>query len=155
MALYRASNEPFTCSSRVYPYTSRLLRWRWDMILHRTLGYYENPCSYPLWLTLGLIYGLGSAGGPAASQLEVMFEMIIDWHRFQHGNFYEMQGPCSVSWIKLRLCSATHRPGHWSNLPCDWPSTAWAYSEQETENETWLQEAVAKRIWWNHDEIVT
>ena len=22
----------------------------------------------------------------------------------------------------------------WSNLPCDWPSTAWAYSEQETEN---------------------
>ena len=35
---------------------------------------------------------------------------------------------------KLRLCSANHRPGYWSNLPCDWPSTAWAYSEQETEN---------------------
>ena len=29
---------------------------------------------------------------------------------------------------KLRLCSANHRPGYWSNLPCDWPSTAWAYS---------------------------
>ena len=29
---------------------------------------------------------------------------------------------------KLRLCSANHRPGHWSNLPCDWLSTAWAYS---------------------------
>ena len=35
---------------------------------------------------------------------------------------------------KLRLCSANHRAGYWSNLPCDWPSTAWAYSEQETEN---------------------
>ena len=38
---------------------------------------------------------------------------------------------------KLRLCSANHRPGYWSNLPCDWPSTAWAYSEQETENRPW------------------
>ena len=27
---------------------------------------------------------------------------------------------------KLRLCSANHRPGYWSNLPCDWLSTAWA-----------------------------
>ena len=35
---------------------------------------------------------------------------------------------------ELRLCSANHRPGYWSYLPCDWPSTAWAYSEQETEN---------------------
>ena len=35
---------------------------------------------------------------------------------------------------KIRLCSANHRPGCWSNLPCNWPSTAWAYSDQETEN---------------------
>ena len=35
---------------------------------------------------------------------------------------------------KLRLCSANHRPGYWSNLPCGWLNTAWAYSEQETEN---------------------
>ena len=44
---------------------------------------------------------------------------------------------CSVYWFRaqflshaqsnLRLCSANHRPGYWSNLPCDWPSTAWAY----------------------------
>ena len=40
---------------------------------------------------------------------------------------------------KLRLCSANHRSGYWSNLPCDWPSTAWAYSGQETENGPW---------WW-------
>ena len=45
----------------------------------------------------------------------------------------------SLARSKLRLCSANHRPGYWSNLPCDWLSTAWAYSEQETENRprTW------------------
>ena len=46
-------------------------------------------------------------------------------------------GPFSVSCSdrsKLRLCSANHRAGYFSNLPCDWQSTAWAYSEQETEN---------------------
>ena len=32
---------------------------------------------------------------------------------------------------KLRLWPANHRPGYWSNLPCDWPCIAWAYSEQE------------------------
>ena len=40
----------------------------------------------------------------------------------------------SLAWSKLRLCSANYRPGYWSNLPCDWLSTAWAYSEEETEN---------------------
>ena len=35
----------------------------------------------------------------------------------------------SLARSKLRLWSANHRPGYWSNLPCDWPSTAWAYSE--------------------------
>ena len=43
----------------------------------------------------------------------------------------------SLAQSKLRLCSANHKPGYWSNLPCDWPSTAWAYSEQETENMSW------------------
>ena len=41
------------------------------------------------------------------------------------------------TWAKLRLCSANHRPGYWSNMPCDWPSTARAYSEQETDNRPW------------------
>ena len=40
----------------------------------------------------------------------------------------------SLARSKLRLCSANYRPGYWSNLPCDWQSTAWAYFEQETEN---------------------
>ena len=35
---------------------------------------------------------------------------------------------------KLRLCSANHRAGYFSNLSCDWLRTVWAYSEQETEN---------------------
>ena len=43
----------------------------------------------------------------------------------------------SLARSKLRLCSANHRQGYWSNLPCDWPSTAWAYSKQETENRPW------------------
>ena len=29
---------------------------------------------------------------------------------------------------KLILYSANHSSGCWSNLPCDWPSRAWAYS---------------------------
>ena len=40
----------------------------------------------------------------------------------------------SLAWRKLRLCLANHRPDYWSNLPCDWLSTAWAYFKQETEN---------------------
>ena len=35
----------------------------------------------------------------------------------------------SLAQSKLRLCSANHRPGYWSNLTCDWPSTVWAYAE--------------------------
>ena len=31
---------------------------------------------------------------------------------------------------KLRLCSANHRPGYWSNLACDWLSIVWAYSKK-------------------------
>ena len=45
------------------------------------------------------------------------------------------QGPFSVSCPgKLRLCSANHREGYFSNLACDWLSIVWAYSKQETEN---------------------
>ena len=45
----------------------------------------------------------------------------------------------SLAWSKLRICSANHRPGYWSNLPCDWLSTAWAYSEQDT---------IQAHAWW-------
>ena len=40
---------------------------------------------------------------------------------------------------KLRLYLANHRPGNWSNLSCDLPSTAWANFEQETESQPWLR----------------
>ena len=40
----------------------------------------------------------------------------------------------SLAQSKLRLCSANHRTGYFSNLACDWLSIVWAYSEQETEN---------------------
>ena len=43
----------------------------------------------------------------------------------------------SLSRGKLRLCSANHMPGYWSNLPCEWPSAEWAYSAQETEKGPW------------------
>ena len=50
--------------------------------------------------------------------------------------------PWNVTWArflslaqsKLKLCSANHRAGYFSNLACDWLSRVWAYSEQETEN---------------------
>ena len=47
--------------------------------------------------------------------------IILPWPRVQ-------------AWSKLRPCWANHRPGYWSNQPCDWLSTAWHYSKQETEN---------------------
>ena len=56
-----------------------------------------------------------------------------------HRNPWWQTGPvfCLLLGVKLTLCSANHRPGYWSNLTCDWPSTARAYSEQETENGPW------------------
>ena len=57
----------------------------------------------------------------------------------------------SLARSKLRLCSANHRPGYWSNLSWDWPSTAWAYSEQETENGPRTSAAMVLNM---HDEHV-
>ena len=45
----------------------------------------------------------------------------------------------SLAWSKLRLCSANHRAGYFSNLACDWLSIVWAYFEQETESGPWSQ----------------
>ena len=54
----------------------------------------------------------------------------------------------SLARSKLRLCSANHRPGYWSNLPCDWTSTAWAYSKQETENRPWSVPGYLLHQYW-------
>ena len=50
----------------------------------------------------------------------------------------------SLARSKLRLCSANHRAGYFSNMACDWLSIAWAYSEQETKNEPWFN--IAERL---------
>ena len=47
----------------------------------------------------------------------------------------------SLTQNNLRLCSANHRPGYFSNLACDWLSIVWAYSEQETRYEKWVNTA--------------
>ena len=41
---------------------------------------------------------------------------------------------CLLLSVSSDYAWASHRPGYWSNLSCDWRGTAWAYSEQETEN---------------------
>ena len=43
----------------------------------------------------------------------------------------------SLARSKLRLCSANHRAGYFSNLAFDWLSIVWAYSENDTENGPW------------------
>ena len=45
---------------------------------------------------------------------------------------------------KLKLCSANHRAGYFSNLFCDWLSIVWAYSEQETENGSWTRRSIVE-----------
>ena len=57
----------------------------------------------------------------------------------------------SLARSKLRLCSANHRAGYFSNLACDWLSIVWAYSEQETENGPWwniIQGSTYPIEWW-------
>ena len=39
---------------------------------------------------------------------------------------------------KLWLCPANHSPGYCSNLPCDWPSTAWARDRKRARGQ-WSQ----------------
>ena len=53
--------------------------------------------------------------------------IYISWTRF-----------LSLARSKLRLRSANHRTGYFSNRTCDWLSIVWAYSEQDTENGPWV-----------------
>ena len=78
------------------------------------------------------------------SSNDSLMSLEFQWNLNQNINVFKTRlrqclgalrdGFLSIARSKLKLCSANHRPGYWSNLPCDWPSTAWAYSEQETEN---------------------
>ena len=57
----------------------------------------------------------------------------------QFSNPVQYPGPifCLLLRVSSDYAQPITRPGYWSNLPCHWPSTAWAYSEQETENGPW------------------
>ena len=48
--------------------------------------------------------------------LALFFKILI----FYHANSKGMARFLSLAQSKLRLCLANHRPGYWSNLPCDW-----------------------------------
>ena len=48
----------------------------------------------------------------------------------------------SLARSKLRLCSANHRPGYWSNLPCDWPSL----SLLQVSNRKWSQASSVREL---------
>ena len=89
----------------------------WNMNIH--------PCPY---LNGGLVKPLFQLG----------HGWVITSQRKHGDNFLSVPSSSShflsLAQSKLRLCSVNHRPGYWSNLPCDWPSTTWAYSKQETEN---------------------
>ena len=54
---------------------------------------------------------------------------------------------------KLRLCSANHRAGYFSNLACDWLSIVWAYSEQKTKKRTLMLYLGSLSSWWKYIQI--
>ena len=76
------------------------------------------------------------------SRLNWHHDNVLTWELFPHylsfvRRIHQPQKArarfLSLTRSKLRLCSANHRPGYFSNLACDWLSIVWAYSEQETE----------------------
>ena len=59
----------------------------------------------------------------------------------------------SLTQGKIRLCSANHWAGYFSNLACDWLSIVWAYSEQETENGPWFDKSDKHNIRPDHQQL--
>ena len=78
---------------------------------------------------LALAISLGSVSSLPRSTYKA--QHCVPWARF-----------LSLVRSKLRLCSANHRAGYFSNLACDWLSIVWAYSEQETENGPWSRTGI-------------
>ena len=74
--------------------------------------------------------------------VETAWLLLMVWARF-----------LSLAQSKLRRWSANYRPGYWSNLPCDWPSIVWAYSEQETETGHGAYMAPYRTICSNDDDV--
>ena len=108
----------------IYTYTSdRVNRQLWACALHN-LGQTQTSASKEIATRSNeLRHGRPRQKSRTQTRISVNTKHWFTWARF-----------LSLAQSKLRLCSANHRPGYWSNLTCDWLSTAWAYSEQETEN---------------------
>ena len=99
------------------------------------------PCDLPNWPAIKeKLLGLNGLTSPTrlVEQLQAIQQLIpVDegpWgagNGVREGNWARF---LSLTQSKLRLCSANHRAGYFSNLACDWLSTVWAYSELKTEN---------------------
>ena len=81
------------------------------------------------------------------TEIQSFLLSTLDVYRYMarsHRTFWRTSpGPVfSLVRSKLRLCSANHRTGYFSNLACDWLSIVWAYSEEETKN------GAMYRRWW-------
>ena len=76
----------------------------------------SHPCPHPRW-------AVQDCWVRAVSHLFASQCVVQAWACF-----------LSLARSKLRLCSANHRAGYFSNLACDRLSIVWAYSKQETEN---------------------
>ena len=85
-------------------------------------------CSPSMVKLFGGIFPLVSETHLPFSALNVILTPLISFARLYRAHFL------SLARSKLRLCSANHRAGYFSNLACDWLSIVWAYSKQETEN---------------------
>ena len=88
----------------------------------------DNTAARPSYLYNGNPYTGKTASFYWDDHLFVLLWFVVVWYwaRF-----------LSLARSKLRLCSANHWAGYFSNLPSDWLSIVWAYSEQETENGPW------------------
>ena len=78
--------------------------WRWCLCLPGNVDLGINrPCNRSVHLSV-------HPSDPAIWILVFMY-VCPSWATF-----------LSLAWSELRLCSANHRPGYWSNLPWNWLS---------------------------------
>ena len=113
----------YSMITQCYPWLS--LNWQWIICCYpgtSHVWWYSIP-----WylVRLGEMFWL-SGMADICQEWSIIFCYPETWARF-----------LCFAWSKLRLCSANHRTGYFSNLACDWLSIVWAYSEGETENGPW------------------
>ena len=114
----------------------RRRRWKWTKN--------NKSLCYPGWhnyltATRFLVPGLpqGNLKGSKFLIFHLDLGSITRMNSDEEGNMYALIRArfLSIARSKLRLCSANHRAGYFSDLACDLLSIIWVYSKQETENE--------------------